>query len=193
MKKLKYLIYDGIYYPTIGCRSTCFENKSNPIAWMKKLGGYVGWFSWLPYIGLKCKLKNPDKPYKQFVIDAIENHPEMKIDKWYFNDDYPEQGYMYIVRTKKNEYIGNIKDAYYITDLNCLRSINNTICYGWDHKNEKACGWSHRAKMCFGVNDKIFQSNFGDDNTLYKQHGRKTIRNYSDAMEAAKNFAKYIS
>ena len=192
---MKNFIYEGFYYPVIGCPNTCFEGQKNRVAWSKKLGGYTGLFSWLPYIGIRCKVKNPNKPYKQFVIDKIEKHPEMVIDRWFFNEKDKSNGYMYIVRTKKNEYIGDIKTAYYISDLKDFKTFGkgNTVCVGYDKKRNMACGWSHRAKVCFGIGDRVFEENYGNDSTPFNKHGRKTIKSYADMMKSAMNFAKHVS
>jgi hypothetical protein len=184
--------YDGFYYPIIGVKFL-WENRNHKIAYEKKLGGYTGFWSFLPYIGIKCKLKNPDKPYKQFVIDAIRNHKQMKIHKWYYNEEHPENGYMWTVRTTDGSYIGDIDMAYSLVWLTYIASVNKMACYGWSEEKQCALGWSHRARCCFKKGDKVFEENYGNDFTPYTQHGRKTIRNYSDAMKAALNFARYVS
>jgi len=45
----------------------------------------------------------------------------------------------------------------------------------------------------FGLGDKIFEPDFGDDDTKYNEHGRKPIRTDADAKQAAINFAAYVS
>jgi len=54
-------------------------------------------------------------------------------------------------------------------------------------------GWSHRAVCSFGIGDKLFQADFGDDNTPFVKHGTKTIAIDADAKEAARRFARYVS
>jgi len=54
-------------------------------------------------------------------------------------------------------------------------------------------GWSHRAIAGFKIGDKVFEANFGDDSTPFKQHGSKTIKTLDDAKLAAKRFADYVS
>jgi hypothetical protein len=79
-------IYEGLYYPVIGS-AAMFENRNNKLVISRKLGGYGDYYvSWFPNYGIKCKLHNPDKPYKQLVIDAINDHPDMELYKFYFND-----------------------------------------------------------------------------------------------------------
>ncbi len=55
------------------------------------------------------------------------------------------------------------------------------------------CGWSHRARVCFKIGDKIFEEGFGDDKTLFSQHGTKTIKTLEDAKLSASKFAEYVS
>ena len=64
---------------------------------------------------------------------------------------------------------------------------------GFSEKERKCYGWSHRAILGFGIGDKIFEPDFGDENTLFTKHGSKTIKNMDDAKESAKAFAKYMS
>ena len=48
--------------------------------------------------------------------------------------------------------------------------------------------------MCgFGIGDKIFETNYGDDNTPFIEHGSKTINDLSLAKIAAIRFAKSVS
>jgi hypothetical protein len=54
-------------------------------------------------------------------------------------------------------------------------------------------GWSHRAVVGFGIGDKIFDVEFGDDSTPYVKHGTDTIKNKEDARKAAVAFADYVS
>jgi len=193
---MKIFRYNGLYYPVVGCSATCFEGKKNRVAWSKKLGGYIGPFDWLPYIGIRCKITDTNKPYKQFVIDEIENHPDMIIKKWYFNDENKDDGFMWTVVTAKGEYIGNIEDAYSIINLSALTGVGGSgsgIQIGYNKENETAYGWSHRARCGFKKGDKLFEENYGDDNTPYSQHGRKIIKSYADQMKAARNFAKHVS
>lgn len=64
---------------------------------------------------------------------------------------------------------------------------------GFSEKEQKWYGWSHRAIVGFGVGDKIFEPNFGDDKTPFVKHGKKTIRNMGDAKKSAKAFSDYVS
>jgi hypothetical protein len=54
-------------------------------------------------------------------------------------------------------------------------------------------GWSHRAMAGFSVGDKLFEEDFGDDHTIYTQHGTKTITTLAEAKLAAEAFAAYVS
>ena len=73
-------------------------------------------------------------------------------------------------------------------------SNNHNVCsIGYSDKEKKWYGWSHRSICGFGVGDKIFDKNFGDDDTHFLRHRAKTIKNMSDAKIAAINFAKYVS
>lgn len=71
--------------------------------------------------------------------------------------------------------------------------ISKDIGIGFSEKEQKWWGWSHRAVVGFGIGDKIFEPNFGDDKTPFVKHGSKTIKNMDDAKKAARAFAKYVS
>lgn len=64
---------------------------------------------------------------------------------------------------------------------------------GFSPTKKKWYGWSHRAVAGFGVGDKIFEANFGDDNTPFNKHGSKDCKTLDDAKESARRFAEYVS
>ena len=63
---------------------------------------------------------------------------------------------------------------------------------GFSAKEQKYYGWSHRAICGFGIGDKIFEPDFGDDKTPFVKHGSKKIENMDDAKKAAEAFADYV-
>ncbi len=68
------------------------------------------------------------------------------------------------------------------------------ICtIGFSKRLKKWFGWSHRAMCGFGIGDKVFETNYGDDNTPFIKHGSKTINDLSLARIAAIRFAKSVS
>lgn len=64
---------------------------------------------------------------------------------------------------------------------------------GLDEKKGIYYGWSHRCICGFKIGDKIFEADYGDENTKYTEHGSKTIKTLDDAKLAAKNFSNYVS
>lgn len=64
---------------------------------------------------------------------------------------------------------------------------------GFCAREKKWYGWSHRAICGFGIGDKIFEEDFGDDDTPFVRHGKKTIRTMKDAKLAAERFASSVS
>lgn len=64
---------------------------------------------------------------------------------------------------------------------------------GLDEEKGIWYGWSHRAIAGFKIGDKIFEEEFGDDNTPFTQHGSKDIKTLDDAKLAAENFSSYVS
>ncbi len=203
-------IYDGLYYPVVGS-SIMFENNTNKTIISKKLGGYGNnYIEWFPHYGIKCKLFNPDKPYKQLVIDAINNNPAMEIYKFYYNDKgfcnkENSNGFMYYVRLTRepDKTIGNIADAYHIsnlTDLQTHRPDSHQICAGYNKETDTFYGWSRCAKVGFKLGDYIFEEDYEqeieywlDDEIPYTKHGHKVIQTYEDMKQAAINFANSVA
>jgi hypothetical protein len=72
-----------------------------------------------------------------------------------------------------------------------LTQVKDSI--GFSEKEKKWYGWSHRAICGFGIGDKIFEKDFGDDNTEYSKHGKKDIKTLEDAKQSAINFSDYVS
>lgn len=64
---------------------------------------------------------------------------------------------------------------------------------GLDEDKEIWYGWSHRATQGFEIGDKIFEEDFGDDDTPYTEHGSKTIKTLDDAKLSAERFSEYVS
>ncbi len=64
---------------------------------------------------------------------------------------------------------------------------------GFSEREQKWYGWSHRAVCGFGIGDRIFEPDFGDDKTLFTRHGSQPIKNMDDARKAAEAFADYVS
>ena len=72
------------------------------------------------------------------------------------------------------------------------RGKSGVASIGFSLKNQKWYGWSHRAIAGFAIGDKLFESPFGDDQTPFTQHGKKTITTLEEAREAARRFAEYV-
>jgi hypothetical protein len=198
-------IYKGIYYPVIG-NSNGWVNYNTTQIIEKRIGGWKNADKWWSFsIGIKCRLFNPKKPYFQFVIDAIDNHPEMEIRKEYFSyrgeelsekEATDDDMFTYSVYNNDNKYIGNIRNAYFLTNYIHLQTAepdHKVVSIGYLSEEQKWCGWSHRAKCCFGLGDRIFDPDYGDDTTPYVSHGDKEISSLDDMRQAAINFAKYVS
>lgn len=192
---MKKFIFRGIYYPVVGSKVGWCNNKTMCVM-ERRLGGWKNADKWWSFsYGIHVRLFDTEKPYKQCIVDAIDNHRDMVICKNYFDsngygtDDVNSAvGYITVVRTKSGEYLGSIRDAYALIELTDL-----TRCTGWNEKEQKAYGWSHRAKVGFGIGDKLFDENYGDGSTLYTEHGSVTIQTKEQAIESAARFAASVS
>lgn len=110
-----------------------------------------------------------------------------------------DASYMLSIRNRRGDYVGESTPQFkkVLLDLGIepeLRDEDCCVCsIGWSEKQQKYYGWSHRAMVGFGVGDKVFEEDFGDDKTAFNDHGRETIQNRSDARRAAAAFAEYVS
>lgn len=100
--------------------------------------------------------------------------------------------------THNGEYIGNPRIANYLTRKRGIvpELVDDTkrVCsVGYCPSEEKWYGWSHRAICGFGIGDRIYDDNYGDDNTPFVSHGAFTITNGEEARQAAVNFAESVS
>lgn len=72
-------------------------------------------------------------------------------------------------------------------------SPNRVVSMGYSAVAKKWYGWSHRAIFGFGIGDKIFEAEFGNDHTSFAEHGSVTIETLEQAHQAASAFAEYVS
>jgi len=196
------MLFRGIYYPVIGS-SNGWINAQTTQAWLYRVFGWESKYSF--YIGIKCRLFNREKPYRQFVIDVFDGRLEMTLKTRYHSQKdgsvvpkgTPDSFKMISAQTHDGKYIGTILDGYHIRNLTGLDNFdgdgNGTVCVGWDETAKKAYGWSHRAMVGFTHKDMVFEEDFGDENTPYREHGRETIRTPEQAMKSAKAFARSVS
>jgi len=72
-------------------------------------------------------------------------------------------------------------------------SDEHSVCSIGRGLDGKWYGWSHRAMVGFGPGDRVFEEEFGDENTPYVKHGEKVIDTDDDAKLAATRFASSVS
>lgn len=100
--------------------------------------------------------------------------------------------------TLRGAYIGSPKLAHTLVVkrgiIPQLASRKHRVCsIGYCARDQRWYGWSHRAICGFGEGDRIYEEQYGNDNTPFKRHGRKTIRTNADAKLAATRFARSVS
>lgn len=139
---------------------------------------------------------------KTFVSekDVPEYGYVIKKEIWKIHNDKSDPGTeIESAYTLDGKYLGDLKMAKFLTEKKGitkfeLRTKNSNVCsIGFNEKENKWYGWSHRAICGFGIGDKLFDQDFGDDRTKFSEHGRKVIKNLEEAKQAAKNFAEYVS
>lgn len=134
----------------------------------------------------------------------IDRKDVYSIDRDYFKTENDEPIFsiyeVYATNEHGRFYIGSIEDAYYYVRANLCEFQNSDLDVTTGVANvarvrftNDYCGWSHRATSCFQQGDMLFISDYGDDNTLFTEHGTSVIKTPEHARQAAANFAKYIS
>lgn len=100
--------------------------------------------------------------------------------------------------TPSGDYIGNKRCAHHLFSTVGIRHAekagrNDSVCsIGFNPANARWYGWSHRAIVGFAIGDRLFEAEFGDDTTLFRQHGSETITTLAQAKVAATRFAEYV-
>lgn len=105
---------------------------------------------------------------------------------------------MQCARGKKDGgYIGDESEAEYLVGWGIeperIDEESSVCSVGFRAEDRKWFGWSHRAIAGFGIGDKLYEEQFGDDDTLPRQHGSVTIETIEQARQAAVNFARSVS
>lgn len=133
------------------------------------------------------------------VSEKDEENYVIKTEIWKIAEDKKDPGTEFrSAYTKSGDYIGDLKMAKFLIKKGITKfektNPRHCVCsIGLDEKNGIWYGWSHRAIVGFKIGDKIFEEDFGNDETKFTQHGSKTIKNLNDAKQSAINFARYIS
>lgn len=117
-------------------------------------------------------------------------------ERWtHFSDPRPVT--ITAVYNSRGQYVGDPKFARYLISQGIvaeLKSPEYSVCsVGFCAREKKWAGWSHRALCLFGVGDRIFEEDYGDDRTLFTEHGSQVIKDLADARQAACAFADYVS
>jgi hypothetical protein len=199
-KMFKSIIYKGIPYIAFGY-GAMFTSRDYEI---NKV-----WYLFDEYpVLLKTRLFNHKDKFRSFVREAIQKHPEMRIVDEYFDDmaNEVEAGtlgaYHHEEVYAKNDngmfYLGPLDSAYRKIGMHNFRTSTPTKKSGVAAVakiigEDKWCGWSHRAKVCFMKGDRIFDPSYGDEQTIFSEHGYAIIESENDMIEAASRFAKYVS
>jgi hypothetical protein len=120
------------------------------------------------------------------------------VDGSFYSEDSPDLE-MKRAYTPSGDYLGDWKMARVLFHKAGIRLAEKTspdhcVCsIGFNPEKQKWYGWSHRACVGFGIGDKIFEEEYGDDHTLFTQHGSETITTLAEAKVAASRFAESVS
>lgn len=131
--------------------------------------------------------------------EKLGDHYLLRTELW-DDSDYGGDGKgveIPVARTVDGLYVG---DPEFATSLHRrgikaeLSDTSHSVCsVGFCDREQKWYGWSHRAMCGYGIGDKLFEDDYGDDNTPYSRHGKITIKNLEQARESACRFAESVS
>lgn len=97
----------------------------------------------------------------------------------------------------QGDYIGDPALAEHLARLGVRAELadtdHQTCSIGFTTTEQRWYGWSHRGMCSFGIGDRLFEAEYGDDETPLVQHGEYTIEYLEEARQAAVNFAEYVS
>ena len=142
-----------------------------------------------PYIILEVlsEQKRPGYIYRREMIDASDIGMDEPMEMVNCYSDYA------------GEWIGDAKTALLLCRDLGLRQVQKAddehcVCsIGFNEDEQKWYGWSHRATCGFGRGDRLFEERYGDEDTLFTEHGEKEINTLEEAQQAARNFGHYVS
>ncbi len=118
---------------------------------------------------VKFQRHYPGYFYRREVVDDSDYGGNGKLEMVNCYSDY--SGY----------WIGGARTARFLCKKGGILKITkarpgHSVCsIGKNEEEQKWYGWSHRAICGFGIGDRIYEERFGNDHTLFTEHGRKTI------------------
>ncbi len=132
---------------------------------------------------------------KIVAVWPITQHIEGRREVWEMDQCPPTE--IDCAYTTSGDYVGDLKFAKYLAGR-AIRpekvDASHTVCsIGYSEPDQAWYGWSHRACVAFRIGDRVFEPEYGDDQTLFTQHGSKEIVSLEDARTAAVAFARYVS
>ena len=200
MRFLKQLrLYRGIHYPIVGA-GFFWENEEHTVIFRR----HRILFGLIIHYGIKVKLSNPEKPYTEYAMNKIKNHPEMELTKYYYSEedglvrettDDNARAY-WEVMTTNGLCIGGIPKAYEVSHLVQFDTFENNAsviaCCGFNRDDKKWYGWSQTHMGGFGIGDRVFDAEYTIPTAPYTQHGSVVITSPSLAKKSAQRLARHL-
>ena len=132
-------------------------------------------------------LKEEDKGPYILRTERVDSFPDTEPITWT------------MAYTKDGSYIGDPETATFLFENMGLSWVekakkSHQVCsIGFNESEQRWYGYSHRAIVGFGIGDRIYEEDYGDDNTSYVKHGEKVIKTLDDAKLSAIRFAEHVS
>lgn len=122
----------------------------------------------------------------------------------YDDSEYGGKGSMEMISCYSDHdgsYMGDARTARFLTKKKGLTQIqkaapDHCVCsIGFNEKEQKWYGWSHRAICGFGIGDMLYKERFkgATDKTPFTKHGTVEIKTLAQAKQSAKNFGRSVS
>ena len=153
--------------------------------------------NWEQSLGLHGE---PKKDFDDFLpLPVIEQHDGYELHTISFIDSMKAAQVSTITSafTPGGAYIGNQGVAEWLSAKHIVPELadpDSRVCtVGFREEDQKWFGWSTHAIAGFGLGDRIFEPDFGTDDTDFIKHGAVVIKNMKDARTAAVAFAEFVS
>jgi len=99
--------------------------------------------------------------------------------------------------TPSGDYLGDVESAEYLYEQGIApekASPDHCVCsIGFCAAQQKWAGWSHRAMAYFGLGDRLYEPDYGGDDTPFVERGSRVITTLGEARQAAVAFAASVS
>lgn len=140
------------------------------------------------------------------VVKVFEKYGYWVADEVYDDSAYGEKGSTLKARVYRTIDLGHVLGIYSrgtpflvkwirkygLTKFRC-RKGGKVVQVAFCEEKNAWLGFSHRAAVFYTIGDRIYEEEFGDENTLFTQHGSQVITTLAEARLSAEKFAVSVA